>query len=254
VGPVEITKADPFGLCRRVRAVGEPQVISVHPRSIPLRPLPTGTSRNLEGPSSDMSPQGTVTFHRLREYVLGDDLRTVHWPSTARTGKLVVRHYVDTAQPFTVVLVDLNPEVYSSETFEEAMDAAASIVGAMSAGRAPVQLRTTAGERLGGPGHRDPDALVDYLTDLAPNPAGSVPAQLLPLRRDRGGSALVVVTGVLDAASLPAIAGLNRRFDHVIVVSLVPRPTVVPAYPGVTVVVATTAEEIARAWDSGVAR
>ncbi len=151
VGPVEIPKADPFGLCRRVTALGDPQVISVHPRVLSLRPLPTGTSQNLEGPSSDTSPQGSVTFHRLREYVIGDDLRTVHWPSTARLGKLVVRHYVDTAQPYTVVLVDLRPEVYSPETFEEAMDVAASVATSMSWGKAPVQIRTTAGARVGAP-------------------------------------------------------------------------------------------------------
>jgi uncharacterized protein (DUF58 family) len=254
VGPVEVPKADPFGLCRRVRALGEPQVISVHPRVMALRPLPTGTSRNLEGPSSDMSPQGTVTFHRLREYVVGDDLRTVHWPSTARAGKLVVRHYVDTAQPYTVVLVDLNPAVYSPETFEEAMDVTASVAACMSSGRAPVQIRTTAGERVGGHAQRDPAALVDYLTDLAPSATGSLSNQLLPLRRDRGGSALVVVTGMLEAASLPAIASLSRRFDHLIVASVVPRPTVTPTYPGVHVLVATTADELAQAWDSGVAR
>jgi uncharacterized protein (DUF58 family) len=254
VGRVELPKADPFGLCRRVRALGETQVISVRPRTIPLRPLPTGTSRNLEGPSSVMSPQGTVTFHGLREYVLGDDLRKVHWPSTARAGKLVVRHYVDTAQPYTVVLVDLNPLVYSPETFEEAMDVTASIASCMSTGRAPVQIRTTAGDRVGGPGHRDATDLVDYLTDLAPADVGSLTAQLVPLRRDRGGSALVVVTGMLEVDSLPAIAGLSRRFDHVIVVSLVPRPTLTPAYPGVNVLVATTADELAQAWDTGVAR
>jgi uncharacterized protein (DUF58 family) len=254
VGPVELPKADPFGLCRRVRALGEPQVISVHARVIPLRPLPSGTSRNLEGPSSDMSPQGTVTFHRLREYVLGDDLRTVHWPSTARAGKLVVRHYVDTAQPYTVILVDLNPAVYSPETFEEAMDATASIASCMSSGRAPVQIRTTAGGRVGGPAQRDPSALVGYLTDLSPSSVGSLTAALLPLRRDRGGSALVVVTGMLELESLPAIATLSRRFDHVIVVSVVPRATLVPTYPGVDVLVATTADELAQTWDSGVAR
>jgi uncharacterized protein (DUF58 family) len=252
VGPVEIPKADPFGLCRRVTALGDPQVISVHPRVLSLRPLPTGTSQNLEGPSSDTSPQGSVTFHRLREYVIGDDLRTVHWPSTARLGKLVVRHYVDTAQPYTVVLVDLRPEVYSPETFEEAMDVAASVATSMSWGKAPVQIRTTAGARVGGPGQRDPVPLVDYLTDVVPTTGGSLSAQLVPLRRDRG-SALVVVTGALDVESLPAIASMSR-FDHVIVTSLVPRPVPAPAYPGVRVFVATTANELAQAWDGWVVR
>jgi uncharacterized protein (DUF58 family) len=254
VGAVEISKADPFGLCRRVKALGQPQVISVHPRALRLRPVPTGTSRNLEGPSSDMSPQGTVTFHRLREYVIGDDLRTVHWPSTARTGKLVVRHYVDTAQPFTVLLVDLRPEVYSPESFEEAMDVTASVAVSMSTNKAPVQIRTTAGERVGGTGHHDPGALLDYLTDLAPSSVGSLSTQLTPLRTERGGSSLVVVTGTLEVESLPAIAALRRRFDHVIVASVVPRGAPAPAYPGVTVLVATKADELAQAWDAWVTR
>jgi hypothetical protein len=59
---------------------------------------------------------------------------------------------------------------------------------------------------------------------------------------------------MLELESLPAIATLSRRFDHVIVVSLVPRATLVPTYPGVDVLVATTADELARTWDSGVAR
>jgi len=252
VGPVEVPRADPFGLCRRVTALGEPQVISVHPRVLSLRPLPTGTSQNLEGPSSDTSPQGSVTFHRLREYVIGDDLRTVHWPSTARLGKLVVRHYVDTAQPYTVVLVDLRPEVYSPETFEEAMDVAASVATSMSWGKSPVQIRSTAGERVGGPGQRDPVPLVDYLTNVAPTPGGSLSAQLVALRRDRG-SALVVVTGEIDVESLPVIASMSR-FDHVIVTSLVPHPRPAPAYPGVRVFVTSTAHELAQAWDGWVVR
>ena len=254
VGPVEIPRADPFGLCRRARALGEAQVISVHPRLLPLRPLASGTSRNLEGPSSDMSPQGSVTFHRLREYVIGDDLRKVHWPSTARLGQLVVRQYVDTAQPYTVVLVDVRPEVYSPESFEEAMDVTASVVAAMSVGKAPVQLRTTTGDRVGGAGQSDPSILVDYLTDLAPSADGSLSAQLMALRRERGGNALVVVTGVTQLDSLPEVAALRRRFDHVIVSSLVPRPSPAPAYAGLTFLVATTADELAEAWEAQVAR
>ena len=254
IGPVEVPRADPFGLCRRSRALGEPQVISVHPRVIGLRPIASGTSRNLEGPSSDMSPQGSVTFHRLREYVIGDDLRKVHWASTARLGKLVVRQYVDTAQPYTVVLVDLRPEVYSPDSFEEAIDVTASVVASMSAGGAPVQLRTTAGERVGGTRKSDPTVLVDYLTDLAPSAEGSLLGELLALRRERGGNALVVVTGVAQVDSLPEVAALRRRFDQVIVASLVPRATPAPTYPGITILVGTNADDLARSWEAQVAK
>ncbi|HWE57123.1 MAG TPA: DUF58 domain-containing protein [Acidimicrobiales bacterium] len=254
VGPVELPRADPFGLCRTVQKMGEPQKIAVHPRLLRLQPLPTGMSRNLEGPSSDSSPQGSVTFHRLREYVVGDDLRTVHWPSTARAGQLVVRHNVDTAQPYTVVLFDLDPARYSPESFEEAVDVAASTAVSMAAGKAPVQLRTTSGDRLGGPSYREPSTIVDFLTDVAPDPAGSLEAELVLLRRDRGGTALVVVTGPVDTGNLPTIAGLRRRFDRVIVLSLVSRTGQSPTHPGIVVVEASTVAEMALRWNTVVAR
>jgi uncharacterized protein (DUF58 family) len=254
VGPVEVPRADPFGLCRTTQRLGQPQRISVHPRLLVLQPLPTGMSRNLEGPSSDTSPQGTVTFHRLREYTVGDDLRTIHWPSTARLGHLVVRHNVDTAQPYTVVLLDLDPARYSAETFEEAVDTAASVVTSLSVGKAPVQLRTTAGERLGGAAYRDPAAIVDFLTEIRPTTAGSLQSELVLLRRDRGGTALIVVTGRVDQFVLPRISALRRRFDRVIVVSLVDRPGRVPAHPGLIVMEAANADEAARRWNTVVAR
>lgn len=250
IGPVEITRADPFGLCRSVQRLGAPQRIEVHPRLLALRPLPTGASLIVEGPSSDTSPQGTVTFHRLREYVVGDDLRTVHWPSTARLGKLVVRHNVDTSQPYTVVLTDLRPERYSAETFEEAMDVTASVLTSLASDRSPVQLRLTTGEHRGGPGLRESEGLVDLLTEMTPDPVGSLTAELELLRRERGGTALVVITGSLEEDTLPAVAALRRRYDHLVVASLVPEPADAPAYAGITILCERDAEELARAWNT----
>jgi uncharacterized protein (DUF58 family) len=219
-----------------------------------MHQLPTGTSHNLEGPSSDASPQGTVTFHRLREYIIGDDLRTIHWPSTAHLGKLVVRHNVDTAQPYTVVLADLDPDRYSAETFEEAVDVTASLVTSLSVGKSPVQLRLSNGDRLGGATYRDPGPVVDYLTEIQPSSERSMTAQLILLRRDRGGTALVVVTGQIDLATLPMIAALRRRFDRVIVVSMVEQPMRIPVHPGLTIIEGRTADEVAHRWNTGVAR
>jgi uncharacterized protein (DUF58 family) len=250
IGPIEIPRADPFGLCHTVQRLGAAQRIAVHPRLLPLRPLPTGASVNLEGPSSDSSPQGTVTFHRLREYEVGDDLRTIHWPSTARLGKLVVRHNVDTAQPYTVVLTDVHPQRYSAEAFEEAVDVTASVLTSMAAAKSPVQLRLSSGEHLGGPAQKETATLVDYLTEIAPHESGSLSGELSLLRRERGGTALVVVTGRLDGEILPVIAALRRRYDHIVVASLVSRPDRAPVYPGLTILVARTADDLARAWNT----
>ncbi len=117
-----------------------------------------------------------------------------------------------------------------------------------------MQLRTTAGDRVGGPAYRDPTAIVDFLTDVGPSGDGTLEEQLVLLRRDRGGTALVVVTGRMERADLPQVAALRRRFDRVVVLSVVERPGGVPAHPGISVVTAGTASETAERWNASVAR
>src|SRR6476469_1090417 len=116
VGPVEVTRRDAFELFRASRRYGQVERIWVYPRVLGFRPLPSGRTRHLEGPSSDTAPQGNITFHRLRDYVVGDDLRLVHWRSSARTGTLVVKHNVDTSQPFSVVVFDQSAANYTPNT------------------------------------------------------------------------------------------------------------------------------------------
>jgi uncharacterized protein (DUF58 family) len=162
IGPIEITRSDPFEFVRVTQRHAGNDEIWVYPQVFPFRPLPSGITRHLEGPSSDTAPEGSITFHRLREYVVGDDLRMIHWKSTARTGRLMVRHNVDTSQPYTVVLLDVRPAVYSAETFEIAIDTAASAISCSALGKSPVQLRTTSGKQVGGPSQREPFELLDF--------------------------------------------------------------------------------------------
>ncbi len=251
VGPVEVTRRDSFELVRSTRRYGDIERIWVYPRVLDLRPLPTGNMRHLEGPSSDTSPQGNITFHRLRDYVAGDDLRLVHWRSSARTGKLVVKHNVDTSQPYSTVLLDQRPGRYTAESFESAVDIAASVLVISSANKAPVELRLTDGTVIGGPRLREVTPLLDHLTGLQPDDAGSLRGQLLALRRARGGTSLVVVTGVLDRDDLPYVAALRRRFERLVVVSIDderehPAPV---RFPGVRVIVARDADEVGAAWN-----
>lgn len=251
VGPVEVTRRDPFELFRVSRRHGHPEQIWVQPRVLDLRPLPAGQLRHLEGPSSDTSPQGNITFHRLREYVDGDDLRLVHWRSSARTGTLVVKHNVDTSQPYSVVLFDQRPNLYTAASFEEAVDVAASVVVMAAANLAPVELRFTDGTGVGGARLRDAGPLLDVLTGVGPDAAGSLQAQLLRLRRTRGGTTLVVVTGALDPADLPYVAALRRRYDRLVVVSVDPGHGAPAQFPGVRVIVAADADAAAAAWNLG---
>jgi uncharacterized protein (DUF58 family) len=250
VGPVEVTRRDPFDLFRVSSRHGQPERIWVYPRVLAFHPLPAGQTRHLEGPSSDTSPQGNITFHRLREYVVGDDLRLVHWRSSARTGRLVVKHNVDTSQPYSVVLLDQRPSRYTEESFESAVDVATSVLVAASANKAPVELRLSDGGAIGGPRLREVTPLVDHLTGVAADPYGSLQAQLLALRRARGGTSLIVVTGVLDPADLPLVGSLRRRFERLVVVSIDPEHAGPSArFPGVSVITAADADDTCTAWN-----
>jgi len=266
IGPLEVARSDPLELVRFTQRHGGNDEIWVSPRILPLRPLPSGPTRHLEGPTSDTSPEGTITFHRLREYVAGDDMRMIHWKSTARTGRLMVRHNVDTSQPYTVVLFDLRPGPYSPETFETAVDVAASVVVCAARGKSPVRLRVTKprgvapaadapGEQVGSARHHEPQALVDYLTGVEPAASGSLAAELARLRRERGGTALVVLTGAADPTDLTSAAALRRRFERVIFVSIAEvRPGGLPQHPGVRLIEAADGNAFARAWNLEAAR
>ena len=249
VQPVEVTRRDPFEFFRLSRRHGRSERIWVYPRVLRFRTLPAGKLRYLEGPSSETSPQGNITFHRLRDYVAGDDLRLVHWRSSAHAGRLLVKHNVDTSQPYSVVIFDQRPSQYTEESFEQAVDVAASVLVACAADKAPVELRLTDGTVIGGPRMRAVTPLIDHLTGLSSDPAGSLQAQLLPMRRARGGTTLVVITGELERADLPYVAALRRRFDRLVVLSVDPERRVPVDFPGLRVIVGTDADEVRAGWN-----
>ncbi len=207
--------------------------------------LPSGRNHHLEGPTSDTAPAGTVTFHALREYVVGDDLRHIHWRSSARTGTLMVRQLVDASLPQTTVVIDTRRDAYPDpDDFELAVDAAASVaVGAARSGF-PVRIVTGDGplvETKGG--SHDVDDLLDRLARLtaheAPHPALEV------ARRVRAGGALVLITGARGETS--RAGALRRRFDRVVCVRIRPEAPG-PSLPGVGLIEMADLDELRAAW------
>ncbi|WP_109209682.1 MULTISPECIES: DUF58 domain-containing protein [Microbacterium] len=128
VGPVSVVRGDPLGLFERVHRRDEPVDLFVHPRTVLFDGQSLGFLRDLEGlPATDLSPDD-VSFHALREYQPGDDLRHVHWKSTARTGHMMVRQFEETRRSHFVIGLSTSPADYrDEEEFELAISAAGSL-------------------------------------------------------------------------------------------------------------------------------
>ena len=128
VGPMTVGRGDPVGILRREHAWPGVQHIYVHPVTVAIPSTSAGLVKDLEGaPTSDIV-DADLSFHALREYVPGDSYRHVHWKSTAKTRKLMVRQYEETRHSRIAIIVDLGIAGYASdEEFEMAVSAAASL-------------------------------------------------------------------------------------------------------------------------------
>ncbi|MFX4505177.1 DUF58 domain-containing protein, partial [Acinetobacter baumannii] len=80
-----------MGLLRREHAFDDVHDLFVHPRTVALPSTSAGLVRDLEGNATRRLVDADMSFHAIREYVPGDSRRQVHWKSTAKTGRLMVR-------------------------------------------------------------------------------------------------------------------------------------------------------------------
>lgn len=128
VGPVSVRRGDPIGLFERTHDRRQAVDLYVHPRTTALDGLSLGHLRDLEGLPSQHLARDDVSFHALREYQPGDDLRHVHWKSTARAGEVMVRQYEETRRSHFVVGLSTHPDEYrSADEFELAISVAGSV-------------------------------------------------------------------------------------------------------------------------------
>jgi uncharacterized protein (DUF58 family) len=128
VGPVRTVRGDPIGLFRKELIWAEQIDLYVHPRTISIPSMSTGFIRDLEGnPTRDLT-NSDVSFHALREYVPGDERRTIHWKSTAKTGTYMVRQFEESRRSHLMVALSLAEADYATDDeFEMAVSAAGSL-------------------------------------------------------------------------------------------------------------------------------
>jgi uncharacterized protein (DUF58 family) len=128
VGPASTVRGDPLGLLRRTSPWTESLEIFVHPITVRLESLGAGFLRDLEGQTTNDLSMSDLAFHALRDYQPGDDRRYIHWRSSAKAGRFLVRQFLDTRRSHIAVCVDSHKDSYGDpEDYELAISAAASL-------------------------------------------------------------------------------------------------------------------------------
>ena len=128
LGPVTMEAGDPLGLIRRRRILAGARKLYIHPRTVALPPLEAGLERDLEGDPGPGIVDDDLEFHSLRPYAPGDDMKRVHWLSTARAGTLMVRQYEPTLRTRTELILDGQATSYrNADEFELAVEIYASL-------------------------------------------------------------------------------------------------------------------------------
>jgi uncharacterized protein (DUF58 family) len=194
IGPLEATVADPFGLAARTGQAAPATELTVYPRveSVAPPPLTTGHDPRAGGGHPTALGSGDE-FYGLRAYEQGDDLRLVHWPSTARHDELMIRQQELPWQGRATVLLDVRASVHDDASFEQAVSAAASLLAASWERDGQIRLLTTDGLDSGfgtGPGHLQ--AAMEHLAVI--EPGSDRLDNLLGAVRRRATGALVAIT------------------------------------------------------------
>ncbi len=256
VGPLQLIRSDPLGLVSRTVEVAGRDTLTVYPRIDRIAALPHTRGADPRGGSvtqPSFGPSGQ-DFHALRPYVVGDDLRRVHWKSSAHTEDLLIRQDELPWQGRATVVVDVRASVHDEPSFEAAMSAAASITSACLA--AGLELRILGTDRVDtghGTGRAHLDAVLERLAAWEPDtdPAHDLALTLAGVALARDSSLATITTGRAGpgAVGMAARARRGRRAPVVVVFDDRPQPS---SPVGATVVRCIGQPAFAAAWAAGV--
>jgi uncharacterized protein (DUF58 family) len=224
LGPLQLRLTDPFGMCELTRSFSAYDTLTVVPRVEPLPPVRLAGSANGYGESrtralafageDDVIPRG---------YRHGDDLRRVHWRSTAKYGELMVRREEQPHRARCTVLLDTRQWAYfgsgPDSAFEWAVSATASVCTHMLERGYAVRLLTDTGSSVpsaegtagfAGDSSDMAGVLLDTLAVVAHSDGETLAAAYEALRT-AGEGLVVAFLGDLDEEQATSVARIRQR-------------------------------------------
>lgn len=220
IGPAHAVSSDPLGLAELPAEDGPIDHLIVYPtvESLSGFPMVRGHDPSMAASRPEHAQRGGEDFYTLREYQRGDDLRRVHWPSSAKTDELMIRQLETPWQSRALVLLDVRSSVYeNAEAFETAVSGAASVVTHL------VRSGFDADLWAGDPNAIDATryaaameklALVQMRSDI------DIEAVASRIRQKGGGGALAIVTGTADRSLVSVQQLLSRDYPTTVLLGV----------------------------------
>ncbi|MFF2621502.1 DUF58 domain-containing protein [Oerskovia jenensis] len=239
-GAVTIRSAGPLGLAARQVSLEVPGRLRVLPEFASRRHLPSRLARlrEMDGRSAVQVRGEGTEFDSLREYVIGDDVRSIDWRASARRADMVVRTWRPERDRRVLIVLDTSRTSAARIGDEPRLDASieAALLLSALAGRAGDRVELIAYDRgvrarvAGAAGPRLMPALADALAPVQPALLETDwPGLVGAVHQRLSQRALVVLLTTLDPAAvetglLPVVGQLAST--HQVVVASVADPEV----------------------------
>lgn len=221
IGPMTVRVGDAFGLVELGRAFRMTVPLVVTPRTVALPSIPLGGGWTGSGDNRPRAfATGSAEDVTVRDYRQGDDLRRVHWRSSARLGELMVRREEQPWQSRATILLDNRLVAHRGQgiasSLETAVSVAASIAVHLTHRGYQVRLVTASGEtdasRAAGTWHaRDAELsarpLLESLAVVQPDPRAQLDTTWVG---EHAHGLTVAVLGAVEHGDQPTL----RRIAH----------------------------------------
>ena len=218
LAPLEVVVTDPLGLERVEQQLDERVAVLVRPH-VPLLTsvFSTHGAHDAGAARSRFRRPAGFEIHAIREYAPGEPLRAVHWPSTARRGRLMVKELEDAPRDDLTVILDQDRDVVAGAAGRSSFDAAVRAAGALALAHVQWSRRVTLvgtapgaeAVRIRSLGH-DWEVALDALASIMPVAGARVDRALRdPATAVARARELVIVTGRPERA-VDALLELRR--------------------------------------------
>jgi uncharacterized protein (DUF58 family) len=217
IGPLRLRVADPFGMCELTRSFTALDHVMVVPQLWPLVAIPGGGTWGGAGDSlaraAAVSGEDDIA---TREYREGDDLRRVHWRSTAKRGELMVRREEQPRQMRATVLLDTRARGHRGDgpasSFEWAVSAAASIAVHFAEAKHGVRMVLDDQPSTWSNPHSGEAAgeLLDRMAVVELGADDALDAGINQIRRGGGDGVVIAVLGEIDQDKARLLAHLGQ--------------------------------------------